>query len=202
MKPRASVHGILCFLALLSCLHPMLALGGGAARTGVIRSIKGVGRARARSVTVSSRAAGMETQRDSDYPGTSVERMVKARDRVRSLSYDDLSQDWEEVRCFVTRLKGLSTHCPCGGLATHLSARCNDASHASFSRVLRFPPMQVRKKILWAAGLKNLQDVPPGQGNTEHCFNDHNHWCVIVLQTPNSPRLLLGARFSLLETRI
>mmetsp|Transcript_642 Transcript_642/g.1740 ORF Transcript_642/g.1740 Transcript_642/m.1740 type:complete len:151 (-) Transcript_642:1803-2255(-) len=32
-----------------------------------------------------------------------------------------------------------------------------------------------RKKLLWAAGLRDLQNVPPGQGNTGHAFNDHNH---------------------------
>jgi hypothetical protein len=35
---------------------------------------------------------------------------------------------------------------------------------------------QVRRKLLWAAGMKDLSNVPPGQGNTQHCFNDHNHW--------------------------
>ena len=33
----------------------------------------------------------------------------------------------------------------------------------------------VRGKLLWAAGLKDLRDVPPGRGNTAHCFNDFNH---------------------------
>ena len=33
----------------------------------------------------------------------------------------------------------------------------------------------VRGLLLWAAGLRDLRDVPPGQGNTGHCFNDFNH---------------------------
>ena len=33
----------------------------------------------------------------------------------------------------------------------------------------------VRPKLLWAAGLKDLTNVPPGKGNTGHCFNDFNH---------------------------
>ena len=33
----------------------------------------------------------------------------------------------------------------------------------------------VRKKILWAAGLKDLTNVAPGQGYTGHAFNDSNH---------------------------
>jgi len=34
---------------------------------------------------------------------------------------------------------------------------------------------QTRKKLLWAAGLRDLTNVPPGQGYTGHAFNDHNH---------------------------
>jgi hypothetical protein len=26
-----------------------------------------------------------------------------------------------------------------------------------------------------AGGLRDLRDVPPGAGNTSHCFNDYNH---------------------------
>jgi hypothetical protein len=33
----------------------------------------------------------------------------------------------------------------------------------------------VRKKLLWSAGLRDLTNVPPGQGYTGHAFNDHNH---------------------------
>mmetsp|Transcript_2363 Transcript_2363/g.8667 ORF Transcript_2363/g.8667 Transcript_2363/m.8667 type:complete len:455 (+) Transcript_2363:489-1853(+) len=32
-----------------------------------------------------------------------------------------------------------------------------------------------RKALLEAGGLRDLRDVPPGMGNTCHCFNDHNH---------------------------
>lgn len=41
----------------------------------------------------------------------------------------------------------------------------------------------VRQKILWAAGLKDLQEVLPGQGYTGHAFNDWNHvdaTCMLV----------------------
>jgi len=34
---------------------------------------------------------------------------------------------------------------------------------------------EVRRKLLWAGGLRDLTDVPPGQGYTGHAFNDHNH---------------------------
>jgi hypothetical protein len=33
----------------------------------------------------------------------------------------------------------------------------------------------VRPALLRAAGLVDLGNVPPGQGNTQHCFNDFNH---------------------------
>lgn len=32
-----------------------------------------------------------------------------------------------------------------------------------------------RGLLLWAAGLRDLRDVSPGEGNTAHCFNDFNH---------------------------
>ena len=34
---------------------------------------------------------------------------------------------------------------------------------------------EVRKSILWAAGLKDLQNAAPGKGYTGHSFNDWNH---------------------------
>ena len=66
---------------------------------------------------------------DPDYPGTAVERMLAARDRVASLTKEDLNNEWEEVR----------------------------------------------RKILWAGGLRDLTKARPGQGYTGHSFNDYNH---------------------------
>lgn len=34
---------------------------------------------------------------------------------------------------------------------------------------------EVRRKILWAGGLKDLPNAVPGQGYTGHSFNDFNH---------------------------
>ena len=34
---------------------------------------------------------------------------------------------------------------------------------------------QVRRKILWAGGLKDLPHAAPGRGYTGHSFNDFNH---------------------------
>lgn len=45
-----------------------------------------------------------------------------------------------------------------------------------------------RKQILWAAGLKDLQNVPPGRGYTGHSFNDWNHvdaTCMIPINFNN-----------------
>merc|ERR1719443_2878814 len=55
--------------------------------------------------------------------------MLAARERASSLSAEDLSGEWEDVR----------------------------------------------QKLLWAAGLKDLQSAVPGQGYTGHAFNDNNH---------------------------
>jgi hypothetical protein len=33
----------------------------------------------------------------------------------------------------------------------------------------------VRRKILWAGGLRDLPEAIPGQGYTGHSFNDFNH---------------------------
>lgn len=66
---------------------------------------------------------------DPEYPGTAVERMLAARERVASLKREDLNDEWEEVR----------------------------------------------RKILWAGGLRDLTKARPGQGYTGHSFNDYNH---------------------------
>ena len=34
---------------------------------------------------------------------------------------------------------------------------------------------EVRRKLLWAGGLRDLPDAIPGQGYTGHSFNDFNH---------------------------
>ena len=34
---------------------------------------------------------------------------------------------------------------------------------------------EVRRHLLAAAGLRDITDAPPGQGNTSHAFNDYNH---------------------------
>ena len=66
---------------------------------------------------------------DPEYPGTAVGRMHAVVERARSLSTDQLSGDWEEVR----------------------------------------------RSVLWAAGLKDITDAQPGRGYTGHAFNDYNH---------------------------
>lgn len=40
---------------------------------------------------------------------------------------------------------------------------------------LNGPWDQVRRKLLWAGGLRDLPDAIPGQGYTGHAFNDYNH---------------------------
>ena len=66
---------------------------------------------------------------DDEYPRTAVMRMMNVRQRTRSLTTQQLSGDWAEVR----------------------------------------------RKLLWAGGLKDLSNARPGQGYTGHSFNDFNH---------------------------
>jgi hypothetical protein len=33
----------------------------------------------------------------------------------------------------------------------------------------------VRRHILWAGGMRDITDAPPGKGYTGHSFNDYNH---------------------------
>lgn len=73
---------------------------------------------------------------DPHYPGTAVLRMIAARNRIRSLTYEQLNGDWEDVR----------------------------------------------RNLLWAGGLRDLVDVPPGQGYTGHGFNDFNHCDLTTMQ--------------------
>lgn len=67
---------------------------------------------------------------DKEYPGTAVLRLRNIHKRVKSLSEEDLSQNW----------------------------------------------LEVRRKILWAGGLKdNPRRSDIGRGYTGHSFNDWNH---------------------------
>lgn len=66
---------------------------------------------------------------DPEYPGTAVVRMNNIRDRVRSLTEEQLNGDWESIR----------------------------------------------RNILWAGGMKDITNAPPGLGYTGHSFNDFNH---------------------------
>jgi hypothetical protein len=59
----------------------------------------------------------------------------------------------------------------------------------------------VRRKILWAGGLKDLPDARPGQGYTGHSFNDWNHvdlTCMIPIDNQNQGEIQGIARGNLL----
>eukprot|EP00913_Durusdinium_trenchii_P025824 g24236.t2 len=68
-------------------------------------------------------------QVDPQYPGTALERLQGIHFRVKTLSTEELSGEWQEVR----------------------------------------------RRLLWAGGLRDLPDVPPGRGCTAHSFNDDTH---------------------------
>jgi len=50
----------------------------------------------------------------------------------------------------------------------------------------------VRKKLLWAGGLKDLPNAIPGQGYTGHSFNDYNHVDLTTMNDQNSDNLNNG----------
>lgn len=47
----------------------------------------------------------------------------------------------------------------------------------------------VRRKLLWAGGLRDLPDAAPGKGYTGHSFNDYNHVDLTTMNDQNSDNL-------------
>lgn len=73
---------------------------------------------------------------------------------------------------------------------------CRDRARALSQGDLSGSWSSVRKRLLAAAGLKDLTDVRPGHGNTSHAFNDYNHCDATALRTeayaPGGPGEPLG----------
>jgi hypothetical protein len=55
------------------------------------------------------------------------------------------------------------------------------------------PWEEVRRRILWAGGLKDLSDSVPGQGYTGHSFNDFNHVDLTAMNDDTSDNLNDGS---------
>lgn len=55
------------------------------------------------------------------------------------------------------------------------------------------PWEEVRRKLLWAGGLRDLPDARPGQGYTGHSFNDFNHVDLTTMNDDSSDNLHDGA---------
>jgi len=73
---------------------------------------------------------------DPDYPGTAVERMTNARNRVKSLTKDQLSGDWDDVRRYILwagGLKDLPNERPGAGYTGH---SFNDFNHCDLTTML------------------------------------------------------------------
>ena len=51
---------------------------------------------------------------------------------------------------------------------------------------LNGPWVEVRRKILWAGGLRDLENAVPGQGYTGHSFNDYDHVDLTAMRDGNS----------------
>jgi hypothetical protein len=47
----------------------------------------------------------------------------------------------------------------------------------------------VRRKILWAGGLRDLPEAVPGKGYTGHSFNDYNHVDLTTMSDNTSDNL-------------
>jgi len=58
---------------------------------------------------------------------------------------------------------------------------------------LNGPWEEVRRRILWAGGLKDLPNSIPGQGYTGHCFNDYNHVDLTTMNDEQSDNLNDGS---------
>lgn len=94
-----------------------------------------------------------------------------------------VARDYSPVRTFATKSDSGSPDSPdmSASLAqypgTALSRMENAVARASSltENELSLDWELVRGRLLWAAGLRDLRDVPSGQGNTGHCFNDFNH---------------------------
>jgi hypothetical protein len=56
-----------------------------------------------------------------------------------------------------------------------LAVRARVAELAQSDDLVGKPWEDMRRKILWAGGLRDLPDSIPGQGYTGHSFNDYNH---------------------------
>lgn len=51
----------------------------------------------------------------------------------------------------------------------------------------------VRRRLLWAGGLRDLPNARPGQGYTGHSFNDYNHVDLTTMNDDNSDNLNDGS---------
>merc|ERR1719343_1000827 len=58
---------------------------------------------------------------------------------------------------------------------------------------LNGPWEEVRRRILWAGGLKDLPNSIPGQGYTGHSFNDYNHVDLTTMNDEQSDNLNDGS---------
>ena len=85
------------------------------------------------STTVSAAGMPHEDQLDPVYPGTSVIRMMAVRDRVRSLTEEQLDGDWEDVRrslLWAGGLRDLPNALPGQGYTGHCF---NDFNHCDLT---------------------------------------------------------------------
>ena len=97
-------------------------------------------------------AVGMTLEVDSAYPGTAVRPALRMSLVAGPATYSCvLDQQVARMRAARERAVSLS------------SAEMGGDWEA------------VRQRVLWAAGLRDIKDAPPGRGYTGHAFSDANH---------------------------
>merc|ERR1712070_332795 len=136
--------------------------------------------ARASSVVVSATGEiDSSSTMDSEYPGTAVERMLAIRERVKSLTPDQLNADWKEARrsiLWAGGLRDLESAVPGEGYTGHsfndfnhcdLTAMAGDFAHNENEG--RVSGIQFSNKLGRGIELASLPELGPG-GSWSTCM--------------------------------
>ena len=118
---------------------------------------------------------------DKEYPGTAVQRLNSVHERVKSLTPEQLSGDWQTVRrkllwagvtdsLFILQML-LAFSFLLGEIPNILLYW----SIGNFFWQRLFVHCHYFYVLLWIGGLKDLNGARPGSGYTGHSFNDFNH---------------------------
>ena len=99
----------------------------------------------------------MSLKVDPVYPGTAVARMLASRERARSLTKDELSNEWESVRCKVLWAAGLRDLKNVASGQGYTGHAFNDANHCDATTMLGDVAHNLNE-----AGSNRVQDIAVG----------------------------------------